>query len=153
MTDPSLPTSPPQGGTEIAPGVYVEPSALRVQYSRSSGPGGQNVNKVNTRAEVWLEVVALAHLGQGFLDRLRTLAGHRLTREDQIHIAADTGRSQEQNLQEALDRLRELIVQARHLPRKRRKTRPTAASKARRLQAKKHRGRIKSDRRRITEKE
>jgi ribosome-associated protein len=75
------------------------------------------------------------------------LAGHRLTREDQIHIAADTGRSQEQNLQEALDRLRELIVQARHVPRKRRKTRPTAASKARRLQAKKHRGQIKSARR------
>jgi ribosome-associated protein len=155
MTDSSAPTPPaaPSGGIEIAPGVRVDASALKVQYSRSSGPGGQNVNKVNTRAELWLDVMALAHLESGFLERLRRLAGHRLTKEDRIHIAAETGRSQEGNLQEAMDRLRDLIIQARHIPRKRRKTRPTASSRAKRLQAKKHRGQIKSGRRSRPEQE
>jgi ribosome-associated protein len=146
--DPPNPVPPvAPGGVELAPGVFVADGVLRFQYARSSGPGGQNVNKVNTKAELWLPVSALARLDDAARTRLRTLAGSRLTVADEIHIAAESKRSQEGNRADALERLRELIVEAMRVPRKRRKTRPTKASRRRRLEGKRHRGAIKSNRR------
>ena len=139
--------APAPGGVELAPGVFVPESALRIQFARSSGPGGQNVNKVNTKAELWAPVGSLSGLDDAALQRLRALAGSRLTVADEIHIAAESRRTQEGNKAEAFDRLRELIVRAKTVPRKRRKTRPTAGSRKRRLEAKRHRGQIKSNRR------
>src|SRR5260221_10481962 len=88
------------GGVELAPGVFAPESAIRFQYARSSGPGGQNVNKVNTKAEVWVAVVALTGLTDAARARLQQFAGRRLTAAGEIHIAADTERSQESNRQE-----------------------------------------------------
>jgi ribosome-associated protein len=81
------------------------------------------------------------------MGRLMLLAGRRLTRQGEIHLTAEASRSQEANRQAVLDRLRELLIAAMHRPRPRRKTRPSRASRQKRLNAKKHRGKIKSGRR------
>jgi ribosome-associated protein len=141
-----LPPSPP-GGIELAPGVRVPESAIRLQYARSGGPGGQNVNKLNTKAELWVPVAAMIGLTDRARERLKTLAGHRLTLAGEIHIASDTRRTQEFNRAEVFERLRELILQARHEPKRRKKTKPSRASKQRRLEAKRRRGDVKSNRR------
>jgi ribosome-associated protein len=130
----------------LAPGVTVPESALRMQYSRSGGPGGQNVNKVNTRVQLWVPLAAIAGLSENALARLRTLAGSRLTIADDIHIAAETERTQERNRQAVLDRLRELILTAVKEPRRRRKTKPSRGAKERRLKGKRLRSEIKSRR-------
>jgi ribosome-associated protein len=134
-------------GIELAPGVRVPVSAVRFQYARSGGPGGQNVNKVNTKAELWVPVAALVGLSERAAGRLRAAAGRRLTQGDEIHIAAETERSQEGNRQAALSRLRELLVAAQHEPKVRKKTKPSKAAKRRRLESKRHRSGIKAGRR------
>jgi ribosome-associated protein len=141
-------TSVPGGdGIELAPAVTIPRDALRLQFARSGGPGGQNVNKVNTKAELWVLVGAIRGLRETALARLRTLAGSRLTKGDEIHIVSESERSQEGNRQEVMDRLRELIVQAKVEPKRRRKTKPSAGAKRRRLDSKKRRGEIKAQRR------
>jgi ribosome-associated protein len=132
---------------ELAPGVSIDPGQVRLQYARSSGPGGQNVNKVNTKTDLWVPIAAITGLTENARANLVKLAGHRLTLAGEIHIAADNHRAQDANRSEAFDRLRELIVQALHEPRRRRKTKISKAAKRRRVDAKKHRGAIKSNRR------
>ena len=120
---------------------------MRFQFARSGGPGGQNVNKLNTKAELWVPLGALRGLSHRALDRLRALAGRRLTTADELHITAETERSQEANRAAVLDRLRELIVRAKHEPKPRKKTKPSYGAKQRRLASKKRRGEIKATRR------
>ena len=134
-------------GIELAPGVYAPASALHWQFARSSGPGGQNVNKVNTKAEVWVSIDSIRGLTDRARARLERLAGRRLTAAGEIHVASDTERTQEANRTAALGRLRELLIETMHEPRPRRKTRPSRASKERRLQSKKRRSEIKARRR------
>ncbi len=143
---PRLPTPPP-GGIELAPGVRVADGDLRLQYARGGGPGGQNVNKLNTKAELWVPVASLVGISDRARARLLGLAGHRLTQAGEIHISSDTCRTQEANRQEVFERLRELIIQALHEPKRRRKTKPSKAAKRRRLDSKKRRGEIKANRR------
>jgi ribosome-associated protein len=131
---------------ELAPGVHVPSDALRVQYARSSGPGGQNVNKLNTRAELWIDLNAITGLSHGAIQRLRRLAGKRLTRGDEIHLVAQTERSQERNREAVLGRLAQLIEEAMIEPKIRRPTRPSRAAKRRRLEQKRRRGDVKSRR-------
>lgn len=133
--------------TELAPGVWIASSGLRLQFSRSGGPGGQNVNKINSKAELWASVSAISGLAESALTRLRSFAGSRLTTGDEIHLRAETERSAEANRDEVFERLRQLILQARIEPKKRRKTRPSRASKMRRLESKRRRGETKSGRR------
>jgi ribosome-associated protein len=135
------------GGVELAPGVGAPDDAVRVQFSRGGGPGGQNVNKVNTRAELWVTVSLIRGMDVEALARLRNLAGSRLTDAGEIHIVSETHRTQQMNRQEVFERLREMIVQAQVRPRRRKKTRPSASAKRRRLESKRHRGQIKADRR------
>jgi ribosome-associated protein len=138
----------PIHGIELAPGVLaVPPSALRIKYARSSGPGGQNVNKVNTKAELWIAVTALSGLKPAAAARLRVLAGNRLTRNDEIHLTGEESRSQEGNRLLILERLREIIVRAKVEPKVRKKTKRTRGAQLRRLDSKKRRGEIKSQRR------
>jgi ribosome-associated protein len=142
-----LPLRPPLiGGLEIAPGVRIDEGRLRLQYARSSGPGGQNVNKVNTKTDLWVPIDAIVGMTDAAKSRLTRLAGHRLTQAGEIHIAADNHRTQEANRTEAFDRLRELIVQAQHQPKSRRKVKISKSAKRRRVDAKKRRGAIKSNR-------
>ena len=132
---------------ELAPGITAPASAVRWQFARSSGPGGQNVNKVNTKAELWVPVGSISGMTFRAISRLRALAGRRLTIADEIHIAADTERTQESNRAAALQRLRELLIAAAHEPKPRRKTRPSRAAKQRRLDSKRRRSQIKANRR------
>jgi ribosome-associated protein len=134
----------PSATKEVGPGVR---GSIRLQYARGGGPGGQNVNKLNTKAELWVAISSLTGLTEGALHRLATLAGRRLTAAGEIHLSSDTYRTQQMNRAAVFDRLREMIVAAQYQPKRRRKTRPTRASKQRRLDAKKQRGNIKAGRR------
>ena len=135
------------GGVELAPGVRVPASALRIQFSRSAGPGGQNVNKVNTKAELWLLLDAVLGMPPAALRRLTAAAGKKITQSEELHLSSETERTAEGNRRALFERLREMVVAALVEPKKRRKTRPTRASKARRMQSKRHRADIKSHRR------
>jgi ribosome-associated protein len=132
---------------ELAPGITAPDTAVRFQFARSGGPGGQNVNKLNTKAELWVRLDAIAGLSPAALARLRHLAGRRVTTSGEIHIISETERRQEANKAAVLDRLRELIVRAKVEPKVRKKVKPSRAAKARRVDAKKRRGAIKSMRR------
>jgi ribosome-associated protein len=111
-------------------------SEYTLSYVRSPGPGGQNVNKVATACELRFRVGATSLLDEGAKQRLRALAGRRLTRGDELVLEAHRHRTQEANRRDAIARLEQLIAQARHVPRPRRKTRPSRAAKARRLEGK-----------------
>ena len=137
----------PGGRVELAPRIFAPESAIRLQYSRSSGPGGQNVNKVNTRVQLWLPVTAIEGLSPAAVERLRGIAPSRITAEGEILIDADVERTQEGNRQAVFDRLRDLLEQARREPKRRRRTKPSRAAKARRVNAKRQRGEVKAKRR------
>jgi ribosome-associated protein len=142
---PPVPSAPE--GVELAPGVRAPESAIRMQFARSGGPGGQNVNKVNTKAELWVRLDAITGMSPRAIARLRDLAGRRLTDAGEIHIAAETERRQQANRAAALERLRELIVAAMREPKVRRRTKPSRAARQRRLESKRRRSDIKSKRR------
>lgn len=141
-----MPPQEPTSADDIAPGIYIPAAALRFQFSRSSGPGGQNVNKVNTKVQLWVPLVEIQGLSAPALNRLRVLAGGRLTSEDEIFLSSDASRSQSANQRQVMQMLRELILQAKREPKKRRKSRPSRAAKQRRLDQKHHRAEIKKNR-------
>ena len=90
MAEDSKP--PISRGLELAPGVFVAEGKLRLQYARSSGPGGQNVNKVNTKTELWVAIAAITGLTENARARLTQMAGSRLTLAGEIHIACHVER-------------------------------------------------------------
>ena len=137
---------------EIATDVFIPDSELSFAFMRASGPGGQNVNKVASAVQLRFDLAANRTLDDRVKQRLRSLAGRRVTAEGAILIAARTHRTQERNRADALERLRQLIIESLHPPRPRRATRPTKASKERRLVGKAHqqrrkvlRGRVRGD--------
>ena len=140
------------GYLRLAPTVRVHESAVRLQTSRSGGPGGQSVNKLASAVEIWVAVTAIEGLDEAAQGRLRALAGAaRLTKEDELHIRAEDTRSQRDNRTIVLERLAEHVRRALVRPKHRKKTRPSRAAKQRRLDAKKQRGQTKSLRRGVGE--
>ena len=131
---------------EIAPGLSIDPAELKEVFKRASGPGGQNVNKVATAVELTFDV-RRSSLAPDVRARLEALAGKRLTRSGVIVITADRFRSQLRNRADARARLFALIRRAAEAPKTRRPTRPSAAVKARRSEAKLRRARLKAARR------
>lgn len=133
----------------MAPGVWLDESAMSFTFSRGGGPGGQNVNKVNTHATLTLPLEALEAAMPGWAyTRLCEAAGRYLAdNPPRLVIHASDSRSQLANRRSCVLKLRQLIVTAMNRPRIRRPTRPSAAAKQRRLDNKKHRSKLKSQRR------
>lgn len=117
--------------------VSIPDSDLEFRFIRSSGPGGQNVNKVASAVQLRFDLGGTSALPEHAKTRLRALAGQRLNEDGSILITARRHRTQEQNRRDALERLHELIGRALEEPKKRHATRPTRASRERRLQGKK----------------
>jgi ribosome-associated protein len=125
----------------------VSRDELRWAFSRSSGPGGQNVNKVNTRAELRVRPESIRGLDEGAMTRLRSLATRRLDAEGDIVVTRDESRSQLDNREGCIDVIKSLVAQARVVPRRRRKTKPSRGSQERRLDGKRREGDKKRRRR------
>ena len=126
--------------------TVIPESELEFRFFRAGGPGGQNVNKVSTALQMRFDVLNSPSLKEGTRQRLMKLAGSRLTHDGVILITAVRHRTQERNRADAIERLQELVDKASIAPTYRVPTRPTRASKERRLQAKSGRSAIKSGR-------
>jgi ribosome-associated protein len=124
-------------------GIEIDERELEERFIRASGPGGQNVNKLSTAVQLRFDVRGSPSLPDGVRARLERLAGKRLTRDGVLVITAQRHRTQERNRADALERLVELIEHASIVPIVRRKTKPTKASRERRLESKKHRSTVK----------
>ena len=139
---------PSPNSIEVAPGVELPDAALSFSFSRSSGPGGQNVNKVNTRATLTVTTASLESALPPFaVRRLQTVASRYLT-QDGLQISSGDSRSQVANRKACLERLREVLVEALRRPKRRKPTKPSARAMQRRIDAKKHRSKVKALRQR-----
>ena len=134
---------------EITPDISLPDQDLTWSFVRASGPGGQNVNKVATAAQLRFDLAGTVSLEPAVKARLRALAGRRVTEDGALIIVARNQRTQEANRREALDRLADLIGRALVVPKVRKATRPTRASRERRLETKTQRRSTKQLRRRV----
>ena len=123
----------------VTSGVVVPAAALSLHTSRSSGPGGQNVNKVASKVELRVDLDRVEGLAEEARARLRSLAEGRLDSEGRLLVVSQRTRDQHRNLEDAREKVRALVHRALIRPRPRRPTRVTAAAKARRLDEKKRR--------------
>ena len=129
--------------------ITLDEKEISEEFVRSSGPGGQNVNKVSTAVHLRFNVAASPSLPEEVRARLMKLAGKRVTSEGILVIDAQRFRTQLRNRQDATQRLIDLIRKAAERPRLRRRTKPPAGAKERRLEAKRTRSRIKKQRRNV----
>jgi ribosome-associated protein len=130
----------------ISRGIVIDEREIEFDFIRSSGPGGQNVNKVSTAVRLRFGVRGAGTLPSDVRDRLIRLAGKRVGDDGFLTILARRCRTQESNRREAIERLVELLERACEKPKPRRATKPTAGSRERRLDAKRRRGEIKEGR-------
>lgn len=137
---------PPDGALPLGRGAWILPSRLAWSFSRSGGPGGQHVNKTSTKATLRVRLDDIAGLDDAARERLHQIAASWLARGKELVIHADESRSQLDNREAALRRLRAIVTQAATPPKIRRKTRPTRASKERRLESKRREGEKKARR-------
>ena len=131
--------------------LAIDESEIELQFIRASGPGGQNVNKVSTAVQLRFDVAHSPSLPEDVRTRLMKLAGSRLTNEGELLIEAKRHRTQERNRQDAIARLVELIRHATEKPKPRIATKPTKASKKRRLETKRQRSETKQARGKVAD--
>lgn len=130
--------------------LVIDERELQERFVRASGPGGQNVNKLSTAVELRFDVRGTTVLSDEVKARLAVLAGRRLSKDGILVIDAQRFRTQDQNRQDARERLAELIRAALERPRRRRATKPKYSAKVKRLKSKKSRGQTKQLRGRVT---
>jgi ribosome-associated protein len=130
----------------VNPFISIDENEIKMDFIRSSGPGGQNVNKVSTAVLLRFDVVNSPSLPESVKKRLIRLAGSRVSEAGILNIKVQIHRSQDQNRKEAVLRLVSLIQRAAEKPKPRHKTQPTLASRQRRLDTKKHASKIKTRR-------
>ena len=128
----------------VTPSLTIPDDEIEERFARASGPGGQNVNKVETAVQLRFDLRGSRVLAVDVKARLERLAGRRLTRDGVLVLIADRFRQQERNRADARERLAALIRAALERPRPRAATRPTKASRVRRLEAKTRRGQVKA---------
>ena len=134
---------------QVTPSIAIHERELQEEFTRSSGPGGQNVNKVSTAVQLRFDVAHSPALPEDVRERLIRLSGRRMTEDGVLVLSSRRFRTQERNRQDAQERLVALIRKAAVKPKPRRKTRPTQASRQRRIEDKKHRGEVKRVRRSV----
>jgi ribosome-associated protein len=127
----------------VTPNIAIDESELLERFVLASGPGGQNVNKVATAVQLRFDLARSSALSEEVRARARLLAGRRLTKDGVLVLEGNRFRSQERNRQDVRDRLFELLRRAAVAPAKRHKTKPTKASKMKRLDSKTVHGRLK----------
>ncbi len=130
----------------ITPDIAIPDIEIDEQFVRASGPGGQNVNKVSTAVQLRFNVYASPSLPWDVRARLIKLSGNRINSAGELMISAQRYRTQAQNRADARERLAALIRAATHKPKPRKKTKPSAGAKKRRLESKRRRGEIKRER-------
>jgi ribosome-associated protein len=131
---------------KITNSISIDESELQIDFVQASGPGGQNVNKVATAVQLRFDVSGSDSLPEDAKARLIKLAGKRMTKERTLIIEAKRYRTQEANREDALARFKALVQKALFKPKKRKRTKPTRASKEKRLKEKKQRGELKKSR-------
>lgn len=129
--------------------ITIPESELRFSFARSSGPGGQNVNKVSSKATLHWDVVQSPSLPDDVKQRFLTTYKSRITTQGEIVVISQESRDQPKNIQICLDKLRAMLLEVLTPPKKRRPTKPTKGSKVRRLEAKKNKSQTKQNRRPI----
>ena len=135
---------------EIRPGLVIPEVEIDTTAIRAQGPGWQNVNKVSSAVQLRYDI-ANASLPEVYRERLLAMRDRRISSEGVLVIKAQRYRTREKNLDDALQRLRDLVTRALHVPKARKATRPTKASQKRRLDSKTRHGRLKSLRGKIEE--
>jgi ribosome-associated protein len=133
----------------ISDKITLNETDIQLDFIRASGPGGQNVNKVSSAVQLRFDTAGCVALNDSIRQRLKKIAGKRMTADGTLIIKAQRHRSQEKNRQDAIERLVALISKATKDPKLRRPTRPSKASKQRRLTAKRRRSDLKRHRRRV----
>ena len=130
----------------ITPTLTIPDDDLRFKFSRSGGPGGQNVNKVSSKAMLHFSVRNSPSLPPGVRARFVEKFGSRLTKDGDVVITSQESRDQPKNIESCLEKLRLMILEVLHPPKKRRATKPSKGSQRRRVEAKKRRSQVKAGR-------
>jgi len=131
----------------ITPSIAIDESEIQLEFMRASKPGGQKVDKVATAVQLRFDVANSPSLPDDVRERLVSLAGRRITQDGVLIMRAERFRTQNRNSEDAINRMIELIRKAARKPKARRRTRPTLASRKRRLESKRRRGETKRVRR------
>ncbi|MDH5284007.1 MAG: alternative ribosome rescue aminoacyl-tRNA hydrolase ArfB [Gemmatimonadota bacterium] len=138
---------PREARLPITPALSLPWTELEFRATRSGGPGGQHVNTSSTRVELWWNPGRSSSLSEEQRHRIRAKLAHRLSEDGWLRVVASATRSQHRNRELAIERFQSLMARALELPKARKATKPTAGSRARRLEQKRRRGLLKRTRR------